>query len=122
MDTKKNVSLNEFLCDERVFVEVPWLGDLTRRVRQRAVCADGFSLSIQASEEYFSEPGEEAGMPYRSVQIGYPSKTERLLGSYEYNGTYPFVPIEVVEKIVRKHGGIIGMEVKTEAGPEFTAF
>lgn len=48
--------------------------------------------------------------PYESVEIDYLSEEDELLNEYaeadKYKGiVYPFVPVEVVEKLIEKHGG-----------------
>lgn len=77
-------------------------------IRQRAVCKDGFSLSIQAGRCFYCSPREtRKDGRYHSVEIGYPSSREEMLEPYEEDGIYPYVPMETAEETVKKHGGII---------------
>lgn len=80
--------------------------------RPRVVCTDGFSISVQASEDHHCEPRENFLKRYYTVEIGYPSEEEPLLIDYAEDpekptGTiYGYVPVELVDKVLWKHGGI----------------
>ena len=80
-------------------------------VRPHIVCADGFSLSVQASHFHYCSPKEDVG-PYRTVEIGYPSQEIPQLMEYaedESNPTgtvYAYVPVKIVGEIIDQHGGI----------------
>jgi hypothetical protein len=79
----------------------------------RIVCADGFSMSVQASSFHYCSPRCNAG-PWESFEIGFPSANERILAAYKqgYRNTkqtetvFPYVPVSVILKIIKKHGGI----------------
>lgn len=49
---------------------------------------------------------------YESVELGYPSMEDELINEYaeddsDYTKTvYGYVPIEIVEELINKHGGI----------------
>lgn len=76
--------------------------------RPIAKCDDGFSLSIQASSAHHYEKGENG--VYKSVELGCLSSPEESLSEYEDwddSSTYGYVPVEVVDAIIAKHGGII---------------
>ncbi len=81
-------------------------------IRPRLVCKDGFQMSVQASEGHYCEPRENFLNHYDSVEIGYPSEEELLLLDYaedpdELTDTvYGYVPTELVDKVLEKHGGI----------------
>lgn len=56
-------------------------------------------------------PGLMGPQDYEEVELGYPSNEDELINDYaeddDYTGTvYGYVPIEVVEKLIEKHGGI----------------
>lgn len=80
------------------------------------VCADGFRLSVQASDTHYSCPRENyPGVPYTQVEVGYPSADPGdELGEYQESpghndrteDVYPYVPIEIVEALIESHGGI----------------
>lgn len=84
-----------------------------QKTRPRIVCKDGFSMSVQAGEGIYCAPrmcldnGE-----YESVEIGFPSNEEPLINEYAENSTdytdtvYGYVPIELVDEVIAKHGGL----------------
>jgi len=83
---------------------------------KRILCADGFNMSVQASETSYCEPRNDRG-PYKEVEIGFPSEREDLLMKYiedRENPTrtvYGWVPNTVVTLVVAKHGGIVEGEL-----------
>lgn len=87
-------------------------GSLARfRIIPRIVCADGFSMSVQASETHYCRP-RSSGMPsYDAVEVGYPSAAEDALLPFAEDADRPTdtvyggVPVEVVNEIVNRHGG-----------------
>lgn len=79
---------------------------------KRAECRDGFSISIQAGFYMYSMPRRDKAWPYTKVELGYPSELDPLIDIYaEESGTtetvYVYVPIKVVNKLIKKHGGIV---------------
>jgi len=82
------------------------------RIRPRIVCADGFDVSIQASEHHYCSPRINSG-PYNEVEIGYPSdEVPEWLPYIEsesddpLSAVYPFVPVEIIDLVLEQHGGI----------------
>lgn len=76
-------------------------------VRGCLECNDGFTMSVQASRAHYCAP--KALLPdcdYTHVEAGFTSDTEGLLAMYKAGGIYPYVPIEVIDQVIRKHGGI----------------
>lgn len=79
--------------------------------KQRLKLADGFVMSLQASNFHYCEPREDEG-PYSSFEIGYPSEPEELLLPYAEeperptDTVYGYVPASVIEAVVAKHGGL----------------
>lgn len=83
-----------------------------QEIRPRAVCKDGFSVSIQASRGHYCTPREDFLEDYDTVELGYPSEGLEELADYAEDEdltktVYAQVPIEILEKIISKHGGII---------------
>ena len=75
------------------------------------VCADGFEMSVQASSGHYCEPREDHAENYTHVEVGFPSQGEPLLREYHEgigSSVYAYVPVEVVESIIAKHGGVKG--------------
>lgn len=80
--------------------------------RPRVKCADGYSISIQASSYCYSHPRLDGADWYDQVELGFPSKADELINSYaeddDYTHTvYGYVPVAVVDKLLEKHGGIV---------------
>ena len=82
---------------------------------ERVVCADGFSISIQAGNGKYSVPRYEA-IAYTQLELGYPNRPCPFIYKYaeyktDYTDTiYPYVPAKVVDAMIRGHGGIISGE------------
>ena len=99
------MNVNEYLESTR---EKYRDGDMLR-IRQGIVCPDGFHVSVQASEGHYCRPRINHG-PYSHVELGYPS--EKVDEWMEYAETpesptstvYGWVPVEVVETVLEKHG------------------
>ena len=120
-----------------------------QKVRPRIVCQDGYSLSVQASENHYCQPRytqwqNEDGWqvingnywlssdaprtfetdhftPYESVELGFPSEPDELINDFaegeEYTNTvYGHVPVDIVEKLIEKHGGFKGVDKSNVEG------
>ena len=81
-------------------------------LRPRIVCNDGFNISVQAGHGLYCSPREDLmNGNYESVEAGYPSEAEPLLMEYAKDDSKPtetvygWVPVEVIEAVVKKHGG-----------------
>lgn len=84
-------------------------------VRPRALCQDGFSISIQASSFVYCTPRKLLlNGNYITVELGYASAHEELLEGYKDGTIYPYVPMTVVEEVIKKHGGIVGGSARWE--------
>ena len=79
-------------------------------------CADGFSVSIQASAHNYCEPRADASSAYKSVELGFPNRPCIFIKDYaedsqHLTGTiYGYVPASVVRKMIAAHGGIVSGE------------
>ena len=82
--------------------------------RPRVFCADGFNVSIQASEGHYCRPRSDDAEKYESVDLGYPSEGDDLIMEYAEDlddptkTIYANVPVEIVNELLNKHGGIVG--------------
>lgn len=81
------------------------------QLRPRAVCKDGFEISIQASFHHYCSPRTTFEGPYAEVELGYPSEDEPLIHDYaegdDYTNTvYGYVPVGIVDQVLEKHGGL----------------
>lgn len=79
----------------------------------RIHCMDGTSFSVQASNFTYCTPRSNRG-PYSEVELGYPSRHFLALEQYkdaddetaQVDSVFGYVPIEIVEAIIKKCGGI----------------
>lgn len=90
---------------------------LTSTRLPQIVCSDGFTMSVQVGYSLYSTP-KKVAKRYSAVEIGFPSEDEPLIEKYaesyydpdvdfKYTETvYPYVPVKVVDKVLKKHGGI----------------
>jgi hypothetical protein len=75
-------------------------------------CKDNLHMSVQVGADYYCEPRKNNASYYTKVEIGGISSPESDLMPYRESMTdndseaiYAYVPIEIVEKIIKKHGG-----------------
>lgn len=81
---------------------------------KQTVCADGFSVSIQASESHYCSPRSSFG-PWYQVECGYPSAPMPTLGEWMEDGNpetdtstvWGYVPISKVAEVLAAHGGLM---------------
>ena len=116
------MKINEFIKDNlkvTTLSEDPLMKHMMTSSRlPHIVCEDGFTMSVQVGYSLYSEP-KKVAKRYSKVEIGYPSDHEPLIEKWaeftpfeddeepDYTDTvYPYVPVEVVDKVLKKHGGI----------------
>ena len=83
-------------------------------VRGRIKCADGATLSVQASWGHYCTPRDSIG-PYTHVEVGFPSVSppdtwaQYFEGNWEHDdhteSVYGYVPVELVKGFIEAHGG-----------------
>lgn len=99
------MNVNEYLAANAVWFYRGKTG-LEFKLRTPAiVCADGFTLSVQASRLHYSKPATDLG-PYTHVEVAYPSGPAPELETYRNGGIYGFVPVALVDAVLAQHGGI----------------
>ena len=90
-------------------------------LKKRIECADGFTMSVQASEGHYCSPRITGLGFYNSYEVGYPSEAEPLLMPYVEDASRPtstvygYVPAHVIADVIAKHGGIAGSHEEQEA-------
>lgn len=78
----------------------------------KIIYVDGFSMSFQAGEYLYCSPRQDNCEFYSEVEIGYPSEKEDLIMDYcesperPCDTVYGYVPVEIIDEVIRKHGGI----------------
>ena len=105
------MTVKEFLTTTIKSHKYPFSDEIIQENRPRIFCNDGFSISVQASKFHYCRPRLDGIQDYEAVELGYPSNEDELINDYaeddDYTKTvYGYVPIEVVEKLIEKHGGI----------------
>ena len=101
---------------------LPWLSSSIHAQRlqhgliiPRFVCADGFSLSIQASAAHYCEPRNDTG-PWTSFEVVFISQFEEDLMPYAEDLDKPTktvfarVPGALLESLIAKHGGLASVK------------
>ena len=117
-------NINEFIKNNlkvKVLSEDPLMKHILTSTRlPKIVCVDGFEMSVQVGSNLYSTP-KKVAKRYSEVEIGFPSEREPLIEEYvelgifdtaqgrgvDYTDTvYPYVPVKIVNKVLKKHGGI----------------
>lgn len=102
--------MNEEQLQEHL-VSGPVLG-YSRRPAPPIVCADGLTLSVQASHLHYCSPRNDEG-PYSTVEIGFPSEKVEEFMEYAEDAenptqtVYARVPVEVVLQVINSRGGVV---------------
>lgn len=96
-------------------------------VRPRVRCADGYTVSVQAGEYHYCSPRADADH-FDKVELGYPSEEDSELIDYAedttmlYDTVYGYVPVELVDEVLVKHGGIVGADFSNDRGGFWSEF
>lgn len=83
--------------------------------RPHIFCKDGFKMSVQAGVTWYCLPRKslESG-EYEAVEVGALNREDELLMPYAEDAekptktVYAYVPVEVVDAVIQKHGGLYG--------------
>ena len=87
------------------------------KLNEKVVCADGFTMSVQAHAGAYCIPRMTGAPIYREVEVGFPSEREELLMEWAEEAhkptdtVYGFVPVRVVTNVIAKHGGMVSGQV-----------
>lgn len=106
------MNTNDFLKATENLAYVTENGRQFAMPRPHVICRDGFVVSIQANSYTYSAPREDHCGFYSEVELGYPNRYDELLDDYAEDPlhptytVYPYVPVEIVDKLLEKHGGI----------------
>ena len=123
------MKINEFIKNNlkvKVLSDDPLMKHMLTSSRlPKIICSDGFTMSVQVGSSLYSTP-KKVAKRYSAVEIGFPSEDEPLIEKYaesyydpdvdfKYTETvYPYVPVRVVDKVLKKHGGIDLAETLSE--------
>ncbi|MDG9785307.1 hypothetical protein [Metapseudomonas otitidis] len=100
-------------------VTVEWLQEhlMKDRVTEyhrcpRIECADGFSMSVQASSGHYCSPRVD-NATWSQVEVGFPTEVPVHFLSYAESSedptdtVYGYVPVDLVVDEINHHGGVI---------------
>jgi hypothetical protein len=116
------MKINEFIKNNLEVTTLakdgPYVGHVLTSTRlPHIVCSDGFTMSVQVGDNLYSTP-KKVAKRYSAVEIGFPSDHEPLIEEYAEcytseeldidftNTVYGYVPVKLVDKVLKKHGGI----------------
>ena len=71
--------------------------------RDRIVCVDNFSFSVQGGVGMHSDPREQSDK-YLTMEIGFPSEPQPELGGGD--NVFGYIDVEIIQQIINRHGGI----------------
>lgn len=102
--------VNELLVGHKhILKEHPEMGSIMPRIH----CKDGYNVSIQANYGAYCEPRiDDSTDGYTKVELGYPSSIDEEFKPYAEsafdwsNTVYAYVPVDIVNKVIERHGGI----------------
>lgn len=85
--------------------------DIRPNTMPRIVCADGESLSVQASRTHYCSPRDCYG-PWEAVEVGFPSVPVPEWAAFKDGpqladtaAVFGYVPVELVRAFIAAHGG-----------------
>jgi|TARA_R110001583_G_scaffold16234_5_gene66148 hypothetical protein len=94
-----------------------------RKHFERVVCADGFSVSVQAADGSYCSPRNSVG-PWESVECGFPTAKDPVLEAWaedpragickdtgHVQTVYGWVPSQVILRVIESHGGMVSGEL-----------
>ena len=100
-----------------------------RRVNRRIVCADGYTVSVQASGWHYANDSHpsgkalywrgddaEAAYPFTTFEIGNPSDDPtpaRTWKPFDNGGVWAWVPRRTVARLLDLHGGAVAWEAES---------
>lgn len=105
-------TINKFLKDALKSDNVGH-GIVIQDMRPQLVCKDGFKISVQASKYHYCSPRVDGDVIYEAVELGYPNMEDELIADFAEDPgdltrtVYGYVPVEVVNRLIEKHGGIL---------------
>ena len=82
------------------------------QVREPIHCADGYHISVQGGTAFHYCLPRRHVNKYECVECGFPTALDEELAEYAEtpdttDTVFGYVPIEVIEQVVAKHGGIV---------------
>ena len=107
------MNISDYLMSQRDINDPRVREDYLFPIAKRIECADGFSISVQATHGSYCSPRTNIG-PWGLVECGYPSAHpgDALMQYAEdperpLDTVYGYVPIKIVEALIESHGGAL---------------
>lgn len=105
------VDINEYLMSQRDIDDRDVYENRAFPLAKRIECEDGFTISVQATHGAYCQPRRNVG-PWWQVECGFPSDVPTEIMGYAESPDHPtatvygYVPIELVEDLIKAHGGM----------------
>lgn len=90
-----------------------------RITSRRITTRDGFSMNVIAGVSTYSNrkgreavdserrgTGAQVSIPWETAEVGATNGYEPLLEPYASGDVFSFVPVKVIERVIKKHGGV----------------
>ena len=93
------------------------------KLNKKVVCADGFTMSVQAHQGAYCSPRIDNAEKYTAAEVGFPNREEPLLLDFAEDPdkptdtVYGWVPAKVVVNVIAKHGGMVQGELPRGIAP-----
>lgn len=103
--------INEYLKKHKEIIEIKGVDSFRNRT-PLLVCNDGFKMSVQVGYGLYCTPRISDCDHYTHAEVGFPSIEEPLMMEYAddpenpTNTIYPYMPIEIINEVIQKHGGV----------------
>lgn len=100
--------VNQWLSEHKA--TDPTKGLFYKTVVPHITCKDGTTLSVQASGAHYCNPKSDSG-PWSSVEVWCIRKGKRTIyprsfGAGGKHDPYGWVPVEIVNNFIKRHGGL----------------
>lgn len=89
-------------------------------------CRDGFTVSVQAGHSSYCTPRIDNAPDYDEVECGFPSQPVPEWAGYgddagydsqgRFSDVFGYVPVNLVDRVIAQHGGIVNFEYDAEEG------
>lgn len=84
-------------------------------------CRDGFTVSVEVGAYNYCTPQVDNAPDYDEVECGFPSRPVPEWAGYgEGDGAssdvFGYVPVNLVDRVIAQHGGIVNFEYDAEEG------
>ena len=101
------------MTKQEMLQDQSWMGPLNPITlnRERLVCKNGVSLSLQASRKHYCSPKNNVG-PYELVEVGFiegcekPQSFQPYVMALSEGEIFDHIPLEIVVDFILENGGL----------------